>query len=170
MDHLRQRIEARTSILRTLTNYNSGASFRVKKTFYTHAIRSLIDYSAPCLVTANPTALKKLDTLQNKSLRLILSSPPWTKVLNLRAETHLPSIQTRIDACTASLVAKMRHSPRPSTLPDKVLAVTNLDRNLFRKRTWPREAASSLLRADIVQTLREKGRDTPHPDFSPAPP
>ncbi|MPC81644.1 hypothetical protein E2C01_076272 [Portunus trituberculatus] len=59
----------KTNILRANTSYDSGASYNVKRTFYTHAIRALIDYSAPYLVTASPAQVKQLETLQNNALQ-----------------------------------------------------------------------------------------------------
>ena len=161
---------ARTNILRSIARYNDGASYAVKRAFYTHAIRSLIDYSAPCLITASPNSIQRLEKLQNQSLRLILSAPKWSKILNLRAESQLPSIHNRITALTSSLIAKMAHSPRPSTQPAKVLAAAERDPTLFTRRTWAREAAVSITEARVMQIIRAKGKDVSHPDYSPAPP
>ena len=142
----------------------------MRKAFYTHAIRSLIDYSASCLITATPNSIQRLERLQNQSLRLILSAPNWTKVLNLRAESQLPFIHHRITALTASLIAKMAHSPSSSTPPAEVLAAAERDPTLFTRKTWARETFASITEARVMQTIRAKGKDVNHPDYSPAPP
>ena len=167
---LEKRVSARTNILRTLTSYSSGATHKVKRMFYTHAIRSLIDYSAPCLIIASQHHIQKLEVLQNQSLRLILSAPRWTKVLNMRAECQLTSIQNRITTLAASHIAKMAHSPRQTTPPDKALYAAERDPWLFTKRTWAREAAAALTKANITRTIRDKGKEAYHPGFSPPPP
>ena len=41
--HLKSRMAPRTNILRAITRYAFGASHRVKRAFFTHAIRSLVD-------------------------------------------------------------------------------------------------------------------------------
>ncbi|MPC86438.1 putative RNA-directed DNA polymerase from transposon BS [Portunus trituberculatus] len=167
---LEDRVEARTNILHSLTRRSDGASHAVRKVFYTHAIRSIIDYSAPCLILASTANFNKLERLQNRSLRLILSAPLWTKVLNLRAETHLPAIGERIKAITAELIVKMSHSPRPFIPPARVFAAAERDPALFTKKTWARDAAAALREADILETIREKGEDAPHPTFAPSHP
>ena len=118
---------SRTNILRAITRYAFEASPRVKRAFFTHAIRSLVDYAAPCLVVAAPHLMRQLETIQNQSLRLIVSTSLWTKVLNLRAETQIVSIQHRIAQLAATLVAKMAASARLFTTPDRVLAVIDKD-------------------------------------------
>lgn len=116
VNYLKSRITARTNILKAITSYASGASHRIKRTFYTHAIRSLDDYSAPCVISATPEYISQLEVLQNQSLRLILSAPRWTKVVNLRAEAQLTALSDRITQLITTLIAKMAaiQSPPPS--------------------------------------------------------
>ena len=170
VNKLQDRVLARTNVLRSMTRHSDGASFAVRRAFYTHAIRSIIDYSSPCLVLASTAAIGRLEKLQNKSLRLILSAYDWTKLINLRLEARIPSIESRIKTLTASLVAKMAHSPRPSTPPEKVFAAADRDPTLFNDRTWARKAAAALVDTKMATCIREKGTDTPHPDYSPPPP
>ena len=167
---LQDRMLARTNVLRSMTSHSDGASLAVRRAFYTHAIRSIVDYSSPCLVLASTAAIEKLEKMQNKSLRLILSARNWTKLINLRLESRIPSIESRIKTLTASLVAKMSHSPRPSTPPEKVFAAADRDPNLFTAKTWARGAAAALVDTRVVTSIREKGTDAPDPAYSPPPP
>lgn len=167
---LRDRMLARTNVLRSMTSHSDGASLAVRRAFYTHAIRSIVDYSSPCLVLASSTAIEDLEKMQNRSLRLILSARDWTKLINLRLESRIPSIKSRIKTLTASLVAKMSHSPRTSAPPEKVFAAADRDPDLFTDKTWARGAATALLDTRIATCIREKGTDTPHPAYTPPPP
>ncbi|KAK8385117.1 hypothetical protein O3P69_012125 [Scylla paramamosain] len=58
---------------------DQGASFTVLRMFYIQAIRSIIQYAAPCITIAKDTNIAGLEVIQNKALRLILWTPPWTR-------------------------------------------------------------------------------------------
>ncbi|KAG0730427.1 putative RNA-directed DNA polymerase from transposon BS [Chionoecetes opilio] len=47
--HLQDRTAARVRVLRCLSGWGTGATQQVKRLFYTAAIRSVLDYCAPCL-------------------------------------------------------------------------------------------------------------------------
>ncbi|MPC68460.1 hypothetical protein E2C01_062662 [Portunus trituberculatus] len=85
---------SRLNILKAITSYASGASCNAKRVFYAVAywIRSLVDYSVPCLIAASPALLNETQLIQNQARRLIASVPRWTKVLNLKAETQMVAI------------------------------------------------------------------------------
>ncbi|MPC58966.1 hypothetical protein E2C01_052980 [Portunus trituberculatus] len=53
----KSRVIARTNVLRVLASYENGASYTVKRAFYTHIIQSLIDYSSSCLIIATPNSV-----------------------------------------------------------------------------------------------------------------
>ena len=99
--------------MKVLTAIRRGnASTSVKKIFYTHAIRSLIDFCGPYLLMASPKSLQTLDVVQNQSFRLIFSAPKWSKICNLCEETNLPSVLHRIQQLTTGLLARMTLSDR----------------------------------------------------------
>lgn len=61
--------------------------FKVLRLFYTHTIQSLVDYSAPVLLTLDLDQLVSLETIQNKAMSTILAATKWTKLINLQVET-----------------------------------------------------------------------------------
>lgn len=88
--------------------------------------------------------MAKLESKQNAALRTILGAPPWTKTVNLRAELHLPALKHRIIQTTATLVAKMAHTPRVYSAPARVLAAAARDERLPRKTNWVHAAGDTL--------------------------
>lgn len=62
VNRLKSRMAFRTNVLKVITSYSSGASRRAKRAFHTHAIRSLVDYSAPCLIGAAPALVRELES------------------------------------------------------------------------------------------------------------
>ncbi|XP_045117656.1 uncharacterized protein LOC123508188 [Portunus trituberculatus] len=169
VETLKDRMLSRTNILKAIASNACGASFRVKRSFFTHAIRSLVDYSAPCLTAASPALIETLDKAQNQALRVILSAPRWTKVLNLRMEAQLVAIKHRIPQLSATLIGKMAASARPYIAPGKVFSTLGQDPHLFR-HTWARGSAAAVTSCGVADTIRDKGQDSPHPDYTPAPP
>lgn len=139
-------------VLRSITGFDDGASYRVKR-----AIRSLVDYSAPCLIFASPALLKRLNITQNQALRLIFSISRWTKVLNLRAKAQLPSLHHQV----CQLTAKMAHSPLPYSARKRVLTSANYDPVLFPK-TWACCAPASLSATNVTDVIRDKEAYNPH--------
>ena len=91
-------------------------------------------------------------------------------MVNLLAESQLPSLQHRVAQLSSSLIAKMAHAPRNNPTPEKVLQATSRNPNLFPRRTWAHDAAVPLTTLNVATTIREKGADIPHPDYTPAPP
>lgn len=73
-----------------------GVSLNVRRAIYTAAVRSVVDYCAPCLAGLTSTQFARLEVIQNDAMRIILGAPPWTKVITLQAELVLPSLQARV--------------------------------------------------------------------------
>ncbi|XP_045101617.1 uncharacterized protein LOC123498223 [Portunus trituberculatus] len=157
VETLKDRMLSRTNILKAIASNACGASFRVKRSFFTHAIRSF------------PALIETLDKAQNQALRVILSAPRWTKVLNLRMEAQLVAIKHRIPQLSATLIGKMAASARPYIAPGKVFSTLGQDPHLFR-HTWARGSAAAVTSCGVADTIRDKGQDSPHPDYTPAPP
>ena len=53
--YLRERTEARINVMRAMTRSHAGATYSVLRLFYVQAVRALVDYSAPVLVSLSPT-------------------------------------------------------------------------------------------------------------------
>lgn len=164
--YLRQRLGTRLAVLRCIGGLKGGSSYKVRCLFYTHDVRSLLDHCGVCLVTLNETKVTKLEVKPNYALRLIVGAPPRTKVVNLREETNLPAISHRALQRTASLVAKMAHSPKQYIAPQKALEAADRDRMLFATTSWAAAAGEALRKTGILETVHRKGKNLPHPAFS----
>jgi len=91
--------------MRQLTELDMGTGYHVLRSFYIHAVRSVIDYNFVALMHLTPPQLNKLDTIQNKYMCIILGAPQWTRLTNLREESHLVLLTTRIDQMVAGFAS-----------------------------------------------------------------
>ena len=73
--YFRERIAARVKVLHCLSGRGAGASVEVKRRVYTAAVRSVLDYSAPCLSGLSNTSYQFLEVVQNGAMRAILGVP-----------------------------------------------------------------------------------------------
>ena len=73
--YLIERALVRLSALHHISGRGSGASVKVKRNVYTAAIRSIIDYCAPCLAGLSDNSFNSLEVIQNEPMRTILGAP-----------------------------------------------------------------------------------------------
>ena len=124
IEYLISRCLKRINIMKSLTTVKGGANFKVLRTYYLQAIRSIIDYSAPAIILAKPNLIKKLEIIQNSALRIITGAPPWTKIINMLYETNIASIKDRITQLTANLIMKTVTN-KESRLKNEILNKSN---------------------------------------------
>ena len=170
--HIRARSEARLRILRFLTGYGparAGASPRVLRTFYVMAIRSIIDYSTPCLPGLSATAIKSLEVTQNAALRSILGAPRWTSIVTMREECGLPTIKSRIQARTCSAIAAYQRRWPHSRLSRAFHHAFNRPLATRPDRDWVHAAADAARLLGVEDVVR-CGPDLPVPDHQLPPP
>ncbi|MPC81364.1 hypothetical protein E2C01_075976 [Portunus trituberculatus] len=106
--------------MRAMTAIEGRADFRVLKTYYFQAIRSIVDYAAPVLATAQTYKIDQLEKVQNAALRLMPAAPQWAKLCNLRAEAKIPQLLHR--AISINLLAGKATQPRHSAIVRSVSA------------------------------------------------
>ncbi|XP_069181114.1 uncharacterized protein [Procambarus clarkii] len=133
--------------------------------FYIHAVRSLVDYAAPALLTLSPGQWANVEVIQNDALRVITGAPRWTKILNLRLETKLTSIEIRVKGIAACMLIKILTRPRISSLKDIITGALTLDRRASNSNRWTHSAINTINTFDITNTVTEKGVDEIHADF-----
>ena len=168
--YLIDRLKPRITVMKAMSGPKIGASHKVLKSFYTHAIRPIVDYASIALIKA-PKALKgKIETLQNEVLRIILGAPRWAKVINLRLEAGILPIEHRMDLMAANFFAKVIQTPQDTFLRTKLIRQIELDPDLFANNTWLFNTRRVLNRFEAIEALMEKGMDTPHPDYRVPPP
>ena len=134
--YLKARAIARTTVMRVMSGREIGAGHEVLRTFYVHAVRSIVDYASPALVTLSPALRDKLEPLQNDAARSILGAPQWTKTLNLRVEANLMPLSLRIDKLAACFLAKIIQTPRDTELRRKIVTSLERDPELFQPPPW----------------------------------
>ena len=61
-----ERLKPRINIMRAMTSIKFGLNLYVLRTFYIYCIRSIIDYAAVSVITANENQTSKLEKLHNK--------------------------------------------------------------------------------------------------------
>ena len=108
MNHLLTLGKVRLHPLRALSWSGTGAGPHVLRTVYISTIRSLIDYAAPALSIAGGGRLQKLEALQNRAMRVILSCQTNTPVESMRALLHIQSIHDRVKEF--NMAAAIRHT------------------------------------------------------------
>ena len=86
----------RLKILYPLINYSSTLQIKCSLLIYTSIIRPLITYACPIWAAASQTKIKKLQTIQNKFLRIALKAPWFMRNTQLHNDTGIPYINTWI--------------------------------------------------------------------------
>ena len=166
---LSRSVKSRTNVMRALTRLSGGASERVLRTFYVHAVRACVDYATPCLLTAPPALLTPLDTAQNSALRIIVGAPLWTKCLCLRAEAKISDVPTRISQLSVghlvTLLRPQAAAPLRATVRQALLHLPQL----HTARSWANTAAA-LIRSHHLSHALLSASDAPHPHYSAPPP
>ena len=85
----------RMNCLKSLASTNYGASFKMLRLFHISYIRAKADYGSIMFAGANPGLLRKLETLQNSCIRLIIGARNTSPILSIQAEAHLPPLTLR---------------------------------------------------------------------------
>ena len=167
-ERLCERVQARLNVMRAMTSPAAGAHPAVLRTFYVHAVRSLVDYAAPVLTSLAPTWQTKLERTQNSAMRTILGAPKWTMLVAMRAETGLAPLSLRVKQLAANHTAKALQRNRPGALRNVLGGRYDSAYNNSRKWSHRTAAAFSLLLGDHLQQALEM--DLPHPDYRVQPP
>lgn len=162
--------KARLNIMRAITGLERGANYQVLRTYYIQAVRSVIEYGAPCLSTASTTAITSLEMLQNQAMRLMVGAPKWTRICTLQVETNIPPLATRLKAVSTAHLGKLLRQETTSAKTESIRQALAQDRDLFTKKTWASTAADSIKTLHVQHFFTQFKADTPHEDYTPPPP
>ena len=166
--YLEKRISARLNVMRAMTSPQVGASPEILRRFYAYAVRPLVDYSAPVLITLNENLNLRLERLQNRAMRIILGAPSWTCVANMRAETGLVSLESRTRQLVAGRIASILHRGSNTAAGQKFKSPQI--QTLFDGSVWLKKAADCLMSLVNFWPKLTKGPDRPSSLYSaPAP-
>lgn len=92
-----QKAHGATRSMYPLLAKNSPLDQKTKQLIYTVILRPILTYAAPVWSSASVTAKRKLQTYQNKMLRLITNSDRYTRIENMHRETHMPYLNDYIN-------------------------------------------------------------------------
>ena len=134
VDSIIDRCKPKLNILRCISGLKWGASKSVMLMIYKALIRSIIDYGSIVYYSAATYILKKLDTLQCKSLRLCTGAMKSTPLTSLQVECCEPPLQFRRERLLLKFCIKIDSMQSHSTKYALILS-NNPDHNLPNKPT-----------------------------------
>jgi hypothetical protein len=101
-----QKLNLRLRQLFPILNRSSAIDINLALTIYKSLLRSIMTYACPVWGFAAPSHIKKLQTFQNKVLRIITKLPRVTPTVTLHEQTGIPPISTHIKSLTTALYLK----------------------------------------------------------------
>ena len=132
---LHKRVTQRLAFMKRLTSKTAGASYAVLKTYYTAAIRSLIEYMFPITLMISQTNIKKLNIMQNKALRIMTRSFNWTNHTGLEQFTNIEPLFSRQCKHMLKVADKTLSDLSHPNHKELIKHITNNDRH-NNKRDW----------------------------------
>jgi hypothetical protein len=124
------------AILYPLLKKNSGVNRHSKITLYRSYIRPILTYACPVFDNAAKTHIKKLQTVQNKCLRMVLNARFRTRITTLHERTNLPMIDKFIGKLSDSFYKNAERSK--NKLISRLGDYTRLPSNFHQKHKLPR--------------------------------
>ena len=102
----------RLNLLRSIAALTSNRKPSAILTLYKSTIRSIFEYASPCILTAADCHLRKLQLVQNQSLRLALDTPAYVSIHDLHDCSGLQMLKTHLtDSAKSRLTNLKRTSP-----------------------------------------------------------
>ena len=167
---IKDRTRARLRIMRAMAGLHEGASYPVLRIFYIQAIRSVIEYGAPCLAATTPASIQVLEKLQNHALRIIVGAPRWTRVCALQMEASIPPLQARLHATHGAHLAKVFRREENATTQERLRQALLHDTSVFRRKTWAAKVAEGIKTLHSKQLFLQLKPDPSHYDYKTPPP
>ena len=164
--YLRERAKTRLSTMKYMTSLKEGANLEVQRRYYMACTRSLIDYAAPVLVNLTDRQKQSLEVLQNNAARLMLGAPMWTKLCNLRVESNLPSLDSRIKIRNTCIITKAIVSNRFSYTKRRATTELPKDREIQNYNTYSKQITDCVKDLGVTDTLLGLRTDVPNDQFN----
>lgn len=170
LKHIKEKTNHRLKTLKAMTNPKTGASMDIIRLFYMQAIRTHIDYAAPFLVALADTKWRLLEPIQNKAMRIMTGSPPWTPGSSLLIETGLVPLKSRIQERTACVAANTLQRGGNSQV--KKLIIRNMPCNhpTTRRKKWEHEFTRTMKMTINNEIMTARTQDHPDPNHQLRPP
>lgn len=109
-DHLKQNCTKALSILRVLSHHSWGADISSLLKIHQSMIRSRIDYGLQATSSARRSYLRKVQTIENQSLRIITRAFPTTPIESLFSLVGVSPVSDRIPLITLQYACKFLSS------------------------------------------------------------
>jgi len=137
-DHVVAKCEKNLNILRCLTGVWWGAHPYSLKLVYNALVRSVLDYGTFLLEPCNITALKRLDKIQYKALRIITGAMKSSPVNALQVECSDPPLSLRRQLLSDRFLFKISQYSKHQLHP-KIQKLSNLVNTspFWRHKTTP---------------------------------
>ncbi|XP_069977742.1 uncharacterized protein [Penaeus vannamei] len=141
VNHILTQCRTRLRPLRSLACRGVGAGVPLLRLIYISTIRALVDYAAPALSIACQGRLRKLETIQNEAMRIILGCQRNTRIDVMRAETGLQSIVQRVREINAIVAIRLMRGTSGKELVRDMASGFNNIRSFYRqgKRGYMKE-------------------------------
>jgi hypothetical protein len=101
IDYVTQRANNAIRVLYSLLNRNSKLDVDNKLLIYKLAIRPILTYGLPALKGIAPTQIKRLQVIQNKSIKMALGRAWYTRTEEIHRKSKIPLMADYIDRITA---------------------------------------------------------------------
>lgn len=108
INHLVIDCTRRIDIMKAFSSSRFGASHVILRRFYVAYIRAKLCYCSAAFSTACKTQIKRLCTVQNACLRLILGARRSSPILSIEAECNMPPLNLYMDFLSARSYIKLK--------------------------------------------------------------
>ena len=108
VDDVVRRATNRINLLKHMASSPYGATQRTLLHYYKACIRPILEYGSIVLLAACPSALTRLETIQNTALKVALRLPKHTKSELVRVESGCMSLMDRIDSLAVTAYSKFK--------------------------------------------------------------
>lgn len=112
--HINSKVNLAYSRLRhlyPLLNRKSSLRFQCGSLIYKSLLRPLLTYACPVWGGATPSTIRRLQTFQNKVLRIILNAPWFIRTTQLHRELGFNTIPQHISALAHSFYQQLHRVP-----------------------------------------------------------
>lgn len=137
VDRIVTKCEKGLNFLKMIAKTWWGAHPNTLLVFYQSYIRSIIDYGSILYGSASNSILKRVDTVQNKALRICIGAMKSTPLIPLHVETQEPPLQYRRQFLSEKYVLQAEYKHLPIMSKISQLSISDLTNKYWSKKNSP---------------------------------
>jgi ribonuclease HI len=103
------RVNSRINVLKHLAGCPYGATQKTLLTYYKSCIRPILEYGSVIVCIACPTAISRLESIQNTALKIALRLPRQARTQLVLAESGCTPIEDRCKFLAATAISKIKY-------------------------------------------------------------